>query len=295
MKSCTSSVPGTCGELFQGSLDGIPCLVSCPVDRMARLRITEMPSGGVVCPPDMSKTKRALELALDERQCRVKSLLVERLNALPEGKGYASSTADILAAVSGLAALSGEPFDPERATRTALAVEPTDSIAWPGLALLAHRDGRVMEFLGPPPAMSVYILDWGGTVDTGEFNRKDMKDALSAMAPLHREAFSLVKAGVEQGDPGLVGKGASLSAGAWSVILEKPHLEECFRLCARLDGYGVCIAHSGTLYGVLLPGGGKMAEEEILRQAGEVLSPGWEGRLQPVVCGGPRVEERNDG
>jgi len=262
---------------------------------MARLRITEMPSGGVVCPPDMSKTKRALELALDERQCRVKSLLVERLNALPEGKGYASSTADILAAVSGLAALSGEPFDPERATRTALAVEPTDSIAWPGLALLAHRDGRVMEFLGPPPAMSVYILDWGGTVDTGEFNRKDMKDALSAMAPLHREAFSLVKAGVEQGDPGLVGKGASLSAGAWSVILEKPHLEECFRLCARLDGYGVCIAHSGTLYGVLLPGGGRMAEEEIVRQAGEVLSPGWEGRLQPVVCGGPRVEERNDG
>ena len=295
MKSCTSSVPGTCGELFQGSLDGIPCLVSCPVDRMARLRITEMPSGGVVCPPDMSKTKRALELALDERQCRVKSLLVERLNALPEGKGYASSTADILAAVSGLAALSGEPFDPERATRTALAVEPTDSIAWPGLALLAHRDGRVMEFLGPPPAMSVYILDWGGTVDTGEFNRKDMKDALSAMAPLHREAFSLVKAGVEQGDPGLVGKGASLSAGAWSVILEKPHLEECFRLCARLDGYGVCIAHSGTLYGVLLPGGGRMAEEEIVRQAGEALSPGWEGRLQSAVCGGPRVEERTDG
>lgn len=295
MKSCTSSVPGTCGELFQGSMDGIPCLVSCPVDRMARLRITEMFSGGVVCPPDMNKTKRALELALDERQCRVKSLLVERLNALPEGKGYASSTADILAAVSGLAALSGEPFDPERATRTALAVEPTDSIAWPGLALLGHRDGRVMEFLGPPPAMSVYILDWGGTVDTGEFNRKDMKDALSAMAPLHREAFSLVKAGVEQRDPGLVGKGASLSAGAWAVILEKPHLEECFRLCARLDGYGVCIAHSGTLYGVLFPGGGRMAEEEIVRQAGEVLSPGWEGRLQSVVCGGPRVEERNDG
>ena len=116
MKSCTSSVPGTCGELFQGSLDGIPCLVSCPVDRMARLRITEMPSGGVVCPPDMSKTKRALELALEAEPRRGKSLLVERLNALPEGKGYASSTADILAAVSGLAALSGEPFDPERAT-----------------------------------------------------------------------------------------------------------------------------------------------------------------------------------
>ncbi len=120
-----------------------------------------------------------------------------------------------------------------------------------------------------------------------------MKDALSAMAPLHREAFSTCKGEWSRAIPGSWGK-ASLSAGAWAVIMEKPHLEECFRLCARLDGYGVCIAHSGTLYGVLLPDGGKMAEEEILRQAGEVLS-GWEGRLQSVVCGGPRVEERNDG
>ena len=27
----TTSIPCTCGELFQGSLDGEPCLVSCPV------------------------------------------------------------------------------------------------------------------------------------------------------------------------------------------------------------------------------------------------------------------------
>ena len=29
--------PGTGGELFQGTLGGTPCLVSCPIDRMARL------------------------------------------------------------------------------------------------------------------------------------------------------------------------------------------------------------------------------------------------------------------
>jgi len=29
-----AALPGTCGELFQGLVDGEPCLVSCPIDRL---------------------------------------------------------------------------------------------------------------------------------------------------------------------------------------------------------------------------------------------------------------------
>ncbi|HPE65914.1 MAG TPA: hypothetical protein PK849_07020, partial [Synergistales bacterium] len=149
MKRVVAAFPGTCGELFQGTLDGVQCLVSCPVDRTARLELILEEGEGISVPPEMSKTRRALELALARRPL-AGALRVRRLEALPEGKGYASSTADILAALYGLANLSGTPLTPEDASRIALAVEPTDSIAWSGLALLDHREGRVMQFLGPP-------------------------------------------------------------------------------------------------------------------------------------------------
>ena len=294
MTTVAAACPGTCGELFQGTLEGIPCLVSCPIDRYARIRITARPGEGLSLPGEMSKTRRALEAFLGRRFLGGKNLAVERMEALPEGKGYASSTADILSALACAATLAGISLPPEEASSIALSVEPTDSIAWPGLALLDHREGRIMRFLGPPPPLSVFVLDWGGTVDTEEFNSRNSRPVLESLAPLHREAFSLVLRGVEQGDPEALGRGASLSARASARLLEKPRLDECFALCSLLGGYGVCVAHSGTLYGILLPSGAAGREDEILGTAARRLSPGWEGRMHSVVSGGPGREERKE-
>ena len=294
MTTVAAACPGTCGELFQGTLDGVPCLVSCPIDRYARIRVTARPAEGLALPREMSKTRRDLKTFLQRWSLPGRNLLVERLDALPEGKGYASSSADILSALGCAASLAGISLPPEEASAIALSVEPTDSIAWPGLALLDHREGRIMRFLGPPPPLSVFVLDWGGTVDTEEFNSSDSRPVLSALAALHREAFSLVLLGVEQGDPEALGRGASLSARASARLLDKPRLDECFALCSLLEGYGVCVAHSGTLYGILLPSGAAGREDEILGTAIRRLSPGWEGRMHSVVSGGPETEERKE-
>jgi len=294
MTTVAAACPGTCGELFQGTLDGVPCLVSCPIDRYARIRVTARPGEGLSLPGEMSKTRRALETFLERRSLGGKNLAVERLEALPEGKGYASSTADILSALACAASLAGISLLPEEASSIALAVEPTDSIAWPGLALLDHRVGRIMRFLGSPPPLLVLVLDWGGTVDTEEFNSRDSLPLLECLAPLHREAFSLVLRGVEQGDPEALGRGASMSARAAARLLEKPRLDECFALCSVLEGYGVCVAHSGTLYGILLPSGAETRKGDILETAVRRLSPGWEGRFHSLVPGGPKTEERKE-
>jgi L-threonine kinase len=292
MSTVAAACPGTCGELFQGTLDGVPCLVSCPIDRYARIRVTARPGEGLSLPGEMSKTRRALENFLERRPLAGRNLVVERLDALPEGKGYASSTADILSALACAATLAGISLPPEEASSIALSVEPTDSIAWPGLALLDHREGRIMRFLGPPPPLTVLVLDWGGTVDTEEFNSRDSRPVLSSLAALHREAFSLVLRGVEQGDPETLGRGASMSARAAARLLDKPRLDECFALCSLLEGHGVCVAHSGTLYGILLPSGAAGREGDILETAARRLSPGWEGKVHSLVPGGPRTEER---
>jgi len=61
-----------------------------------------------------------------------------------------------------------------------------------------------------------------------------------------------------------------------------------------LEGYGVCVAHSGTLYGILLPSGAETRKGDILETAVRRLSPGWEGRFHSLVPGGPKTEERKE-
>ena len=271
-------------------VDGVRCLVSCPIDSFSRLELISVPGAGLYVPVPMSKTRRALETSLSGGSFAT-GLAVSRVESLPEGKGYASSTADILAALHGAARLSGTELSPEEATKAALAVEPTDSIAWPGLALLDHREGRVMEFLGPPPPMAVLVVDEGGEVDTEEFNRRDADTLLAALAGLHRESLSLLREGLERGKPEAVGEAASLSAAACCAIHPRPLLERCRSLSLSLGGYGVCTAHSGTLYGVLLPASSMLDAHSVLEAAWEALPEAVELSLHSVVPGGPRYPE----
>lgn len=291
MTVVVASCPGACGELFQGMAEGEYCLVSCPIDVRSVIRVESSREGGLHFPLEMSKTGRAAEAFLERRG---DGFTIERLKGLPEGRGYASSTADILAALTCLARLEGVSLSPEEASAIALSVEPTDSLAWPGLALLDHRCGRVMKYLGPPPPMAVLVLEWGGSVDTVDFNCRHRASDLAPLSSLHNRAFDLVRSGAEQGDPEKIGRGASMSARAWNRILEKPWLEECFALCGRLKGFGVCVAHSGVLTGILLPPEAGEQEEEIIKRAEKELPPGWKGTITPLVCGGATIEERNE-
>lgn len=58
----TVRVPGSCGELVQGWLRGEPFLVTCPIDRYTRVRVSGELQGlrGLG-----EKARRALELTLN--------------------------------------------------------------------------------------------------------------------------------------------------------------------------------------------------------------------------------------
>ena len=289
MRKVGVAVPGACGELVQGTLDGVPCLVSCPIDRMAELEVVVTPgSGRLTAPTSMPKTRRAVQLALVALGRPDVDVRIERRHGLPEAKGYASSTADILAALFGLGRALGELVSAERATLLALEVEPTDSLAWDGLALLAHRDGQSMELLGLPPRLCVLVLDWGGKVHTLEFNRADHRAALRHLGSLHQEAFAMLRAGISSGDDGLIGRAATLSARAHQRILFKPQLDAVVKLAKAVGAPGACVAHSGTLIGVLLrPQDATDAVNYIVSRLPD--EPAYD--LHRVVAGGPRYIE----
>jgi L-threonine kinase len=171
---------------------------------------------------------------------------------LPRGRGYGSSTADIGAALFALGQALGKEMTPGAVARLAVSVEPSDSSIFPDLTLFDHRGGRFHESLGPAPPLSVVVIDPGGEVDTLAFNRVDRCDALRRLDLQHREAFSLLRQGLEGREWETVGEAATLSASLHQSILPSPLLEPVLALAEEVRALGVCRAHSGTLLGLLL-------------------------------------------
>lgn len=54
------ALPATCGELVQGTLDGVPWLVSCPIGRYAVAEVAPRPHDTWELPPAAPKAAAAL-------------------------------------------------------------------------------------------------------------------------------------------------------------------------------------------------------------------------------------------
>lgn len=269
--------PLTCGELVQGTIGGRDFLISCPIPLYARARVClqsaePTPAGSrepmsisvehTILPPGaprsipgpVEKAVRALEVTLLALGRRARRAFIHLMTPGLPGKGLGTSTADILATAGATAAALGARLQPEELARIGLAIEPSDSTMFPGLALLDHRRSTLMKPVGPPPPMGLVMLDLGGEVDTQQFNRRPDLEALNRQKePLVREALRFVLRGIKRGDPVLVGRGATASALAHQAILPRPGLPELVREVCRRGALGVVNAHSGTVLGVLLP------------------------------------------
>ena len=122
----------------------------------------------------------------------------------------------------------------------------------PGVALFDHRAGSIRESLGPPPPMEIVALDLGGTVDTVQFNMVDRFQRWQAVDEQTTEALRLLRQGIANQDPALVGQGASISAEASQNVLAKPRLAEVKEFAESVGAVGINVGHSGTIMGVLL-------------------------------------------
>ena len=243
-------VPGSCGELVQGLLEGGYFLISCPVDFFATVSVEifagEKFAGGprVDAPESCPKTAAAVKATLAHLGREDLRVQVSVNNPIPRSKGLGSSSADVAAAIAATGMALGQELSPQDVARLALTVEPTDGVMFPGLALFDHREGRKMEVLGPPPPMELVALDFGGTVDTLEFNQADRRQAWESVALETKEALGLVRSGIVNCDPSLVGRGASISARSGQQVLPKPELPQVMDFAADVGAVGVNAARS---------------------------------------------------
>lgn len=239
-------VPGSCGELIQGRTQEGPFLVTCPIDLYSTVEVSNVFHGTLGLG---SKAKQAL--------ANFKSAWGMRLTSdLPQGKGMASSSADIAAVLAARQyAMTGQ-INARQILAQAVQIEPTDGIFLPGIVSMNPRTGKKLASYGTLPAWRISIFDTGGTVNTEAFYQRQKK--LSTAAENLRiwqgkQLLAWWEQGIQQKNLHLLGKAITQSALWNQKLLYKKNLEAFSQMAIRFGAFGVNVAHSGTVVGVFWP------------------------------------------
>ena len=244
---------GTFGELLQGMLPepDADFLVTLPVARwtMSTFRVDPGRTGVEVRPAHKGKARRMAEMVLAMAGAPGGLLTVD--SNLPEGKGMASSSADLVATARAVANAVGLDLPPVLLEDLLRRIEPTDGVLYPGVVAFDHRRVRLRARLGSLPTMTVVGLDEGGTVDTVAFNR-----IAKPFTPADRREYARLLARLTQAvarrDLSEAGAVATRSAEMNQALWPKRALDDVLRVCEEVGALGVVAAHSGTMLGVLL-------------------------------------------
>lgn len=246
---------GTFGELLQGVLptggEGTDFLVTLPITRGSTAVFRPLPNSLDIDVWPVSKTKsRRLAVAMIARHGVCGGHLSIDCE-LPEGKGEASSSADMVATARAIADAFGIAIAPSDIEDLLREIEPSDGVMYPGVVAFDHRAVRLRAVLGTLPPAVIVGIDEGGQVDTVQFNKLP-KPFSAVEKDRYRRLLSTLTAAVARSDLRQVGEVATQSSLMNQKLRQKDTLPEMLSICRRYGGLGVVTAHSGTTLGILL-------------------------------------------
>ena len=247
------------GELLQGMFVGptdrpMRGLVTLPC-QLYRSEAVFRPGGdGVRVQPEWKwKARHAAELTLAHIGADMGGEL-QLTSTIPIGWGMGSSTSDVIAAITATADGFGVQLPRVEVARLAVTAETaSDSIMFGDHALLfAQRDALIIEDFGTPfPVFEVLGFSTGSGVDTLEFTPAVYDDR---DIERFEELRVLLREGMKDHDPGLVGYVATASSRINQRYLPKPEFDRLLLLADTCGAVGVQVAHSGSVVGVLFNG-----------------------------------------
>ncbi|MEU4813401.1 hypothetical protein AB0H20_29730 [Nocardia fluminea] len=242
---------GSCGELLQGvTAQDRHFLVTLPI-RRGTVAVFEPSEDDIVVVPATKSKARRLATAMVARSTVLRGGRLTLHSELPEGKGLASSTADLVATARAVADAEGRTVPVGELEADLRAIEPSDGVMYPGSVAYLHREVRLFARLGTLPALTIVTGDEGGSVDTVEFNRTDPR-----FSPADKREFdtllSRLGTAITHGDLATIGAVSTRSAVLSAASRERPHLDATIRAARAIGAAGVVVAHSGTTTGILL-------------------------------------------
>jgi L-threonine kinase len=247
---------GTFGELLQGVLiEGIRqrhFLVTLPITESATARFAgdaDLYDVQVV-PPHKVKSQQLARDLLDHLHLPPGGRL-ELHSQLPEGKGLASSSADLVATARAIAAHVSLTLSMPVLQSLMRRIEPSDGVMYDDITAFYHREVELLSCLGPVPPLTILAVDEGGQVDTLTFNARPVQVSQND-ADLYAVLLEDLRRAVAGGDVAELGRVATRSAVMNQSRLTKRLLDQVVDICAHVAGLGVAAAHSGTHLGILL-------------------------------------------
>lgn len=245
---------GTFGELLQGAMaqPEEDFLVTLPIGRRSTAQVTLFPDVAELFVDPVHKQKSALVAHLALRWCGARfGGILEITSDLPEGKGMASSTADLVATVRAVGAALGRPVSPREIELLLRDIEPTDGVMYDGIVAFHHRKVTLGRVLGPAPALTIVGVDEGGQIDTVDFNV-----SRAAITPAERREYETLlddlSRALPRGDLHTVGRVATRSAQLNQRRCEKRLIDTMIGISSETQALGVVVAHSGTMVGILV-------------------------------------------
>ncbi len=245
--------PASCGEIIQGWILGGEKLVSCPVDWYSSVEVTH----GRPRADERPLVRRMVTQLLAHWQLPsslAKNLRIDCQSTIPLAKGMASSTADIAATAVATACHLEQPLDENMLAQLCVALEPTDSTLFSHLTLFDHNTAETQIACGNLPDCEVLLLESPLTLTTADYHRLSRQQALLDNAQILDNAWSLLQQACAENDAARLGEAATLSAIASQTLLPKPGFPALLALVERCGLYGLNVAHSGSVVGLLLDG-----------------------------------------
>ncbi|MFI9123659.1 kinase [Streptomyces bikiniensis] len=255
--SGTGIANGTFGELLQGVLpeNDLDFLVTFPITlaSVAEFWPDVQRRGVVVHPAGKQKSRRIAERILDVLGHDFGGIL-ELTSNIPEGKGLASSSADLVATARAVGDAFGRHFSEAEIESFIRGIEPSDGVMYPDIVAFYHREVRLRHRLGQLPSLSIVAHDTGGTVDTLQFHKIE-KHFTDAEKQEYGRLLSTLTDAVQAQDLAIIGEVTTRSAEMNLKFLPRDDFNQLRRICHEVEGLGLVQAHSGTTLGILLPEG----------------------------------------
>ena len=250
MKTGIGQANYTFGELLQGQVNGRPFLVSLPIQHFAKAIFYPSKMNTLELSPEKDKVRKVIKGLRGLHPIQTGgTLLIE--DSLPGGKGFATSTADMLAAARAFCAAFGINASSDQFASLLTSIEPTDGIMYDGLVAFYHKEGILKERLGFLPPFRIIGVDRGGEVDTLHYNQKTIPYTREEEEEFSELLLDLQKAMIN-GDSWGIGRIATRSGEIQQRRLPHPYFHSLGQIGQEEGGVGIVVAHSGTLAGILL-------------------------------------------
>ena len=243
--------PASCGELIQGWILGSEKLVSCPVDWYSTVEVDYGSPRADERPLSRAMVDRLLNYWRYPADLS-KEIRIDICSTIPVAKGMASSTADIAATAVATAHHLGHPLDETTLAQLCVSLEPTDSTLFRQLTLFDHNTAETQIACHSQPQLDLLVLESPATLLTTDYHRLPRLEKLHAHSAALQQAWEKIQQACQTDDPRCMGEAATLSAIASQHLLPKPGFNALLALVEECDLYGLNVAHSGSVVGLML-------------------------------------------